>query len=376
MKAKFCVGSLMALGLLCGNVRAAEPTADNLQTLPDFKIEVLLKADKATNGSWISLTKDLKGRLLIGGQRGQAVTRVTVEDGKVTKEEALKLPISEVMGMLFVNDALYANGAGKDRSGKVVFGLFRLRDPNGDGSFSSAELLREWKGGSGEHGAHTIRLGPDNKLYIVCGNFTEQPTDLLPTSPHRNFADDRVLPRAEDGNGFGSGKKPPGGSIFRMDQDGKNIELFASGQRNTYCIAFNADGELLGFDSDMEWDWGTPWYRPIRVFHATSGADMGFREGTAQVAPLLRRQPPARRVTVGLGSPTGVIFGTGLKFPARYQKAMYILDWTYGRLIAAHLAPNGSSYEGIWGKTSSPPNRSTCHVRQDALQSHRHCRRR
>src|SRR5207249_10982056 len=142
-----------------------------------------------------------------------------------------------------------------------------LKDTKGDGNYDSVELLREWKGGGGEHGAHGIVLGPDKKLYIVCGNFVGLPDDLLPTSPHRNYADDRVLPRAEDGNGFGAGKKPPGGFICRMDPDGKNAELYASGERNTYDIAFNADGELFGFDSDMEWDWGTPWYRPIRVCH-------------------------------------------------------------------------------------------------------------
>jgi len=63
----------------------------------------------------------------------------------------------------------------------------------------------------------------------------------------------------EDGNGFGAGAKPPGGYIARMDLDGRNIELFSSGQSNTYDIAFNADGELFGWDSDMEWDWGTAW---------------------------------------------------------------------------------------------------------------------
>src|SRR5882724_3087300 len=283
MKVPFCTMMLTLLCLYSRAAVAAEPTADALQTLPDFKVEVVLKADKARNGSWISMAKDDKGRLLLAGQRGQPVTRVTLEDGKLVKEEQLKLPVSEAMGMLFVKDALYINAAGKDPAGKTVFGLFRLRDPNGDGSFNSAELLREWKNGSGEHGAHAILLAPDQKhLYIVCGNFTEQPADLLPTSPHRNFSDDRVLPRAADGNGFGSGKRPPGGSIFRMDLDGKNIELYAAGDRNTYDIAFNADGELLGFDSDMEWDWGTPWYRPIRVFHAISGGDTGFREGAGK----------------------------------------------------------------------------------------------
>ena len=250
------------------------------------------------------------------------------------------------MGQLFIGDALYVDAAGKNPQGKEVFGLFRLNDPKGDGSYSSVELLREWKNGSGEHGAHGILLAPDKKhIFTVCGNFTEIPSDLAPTSPHKNYADDLVLPRAEDGNGFGAGKKPPGGFITRMDLDGKNAELFASGQRNTYDIAVNADGEVFGFDSDMEWDWGTPWYRPIRVFHAVSAEDGGFREGSAKWPTYYADSlPPV--VNIGIGCPTGVIFGTGAKYPAKYQKAFFVTDWTYGRLIAVHMKPDGASYVG------------------------------
>src|SRR6185295_882886 len=129
------------------------------------------------------------------------------------------------------------------------------------------ERLRTWPGGSGEHGAHGILLAPDKQhLYIVTGNAVAQPTDASPDSPMRNFADDRAIPRRE--GGFMAGEKPPGGTIFRTDLDGQNVERFAAGQRNTYDIAINADGEIFGFDSDMEWDWGLPWYRPTRVFHA------------------------------------------------------------------------------------------------------------
>jgi putative heme-binding domain-containing protein len=342
-----------------GRAPAAAPPAgtpaEAIQTLPGFKVELVLTADKVKNGSWINMCKDPQGRLLLGGQRGQPVTRVTLDaDGKVAKEEILKLPVTETMGMLFIGDALYLDGYGKKPDGHGAFGLFRLRDPNGNGTFESVEFLREWENGSGEHGAHAILLGPDHKhLYIVCGNFVEQPKDLSPASPHRHFADDLVLPRAEDGNGFGAGKVPPGGSIFRMDLDGKDCELYASGQRNTYDIAFNADGELLGFDSDMEWDWGMPWYRPIRIFHAPSGFDGGFREGTAKW-PEYYPDSLSPVVNVGIGCPTGVVFGYGAKFPAKYQKAFYVLDWTYGRLIAVHMKPRGASYEGTWENFLAP----------------------
>ena len=337
-------------------IRPASSPADDFDTLAGFKLEMVLEADKVVNGSWISLGKDSQSRLMLGGQRRQPMTRLTLDkDGKIIKSEVLKLPVSEIMGQLYVNDSLYVHAAGKGPDGKEVFGLFRLRDPAGDGSFSSVELLREWKHGAGEHGAHGIVLSPDRQhIFTVCGNMTAIPQDLAPTSPHKNYADDLALPRAEDGNGFGAGKKGPGGFITRMDLDGRNPELYASGQRNTYDIAFNADGELFGFDSDMEDDWGTPWYRPIRVFHATSAGEGGFREGSAKWPEYYADSlPPV--VDIGIGCPTGVVFGTGAKFPAKYQKAFYVLDWTYGRVIAVHLKPKGSTYESTgWENLVAP----------------------
>ncbi|RPH50660.1 MAG: heme-binding protein, partial [Planctomycetota bacterium] len=262
---------LAIVGICCLSslpLSAQDNPADRLDTLPDFKVEHVLRADAKIHGSWINLGKDNKGRLLLTGQRNQPVTRLTIKDGQIEKEEQLKLPVTEIMGILYAFDALYVNGAGTNGAGKNVYGLFRLKD-SGNDQYDQVEFLREWGGGAGEHGAHGIVLGSDQKLYIVNGNFVAVPNDILPSSPHRNYADDRILPRAEDGNGFGAGRKPPGGYIVRVDKDGKNCELVASGQRNTYDIAFNADGELFGWDSDMEWDWGTPWYRPVRVFHAT-----------------------------------------------------------------------------------------------------------
>ena len=107
--------------------------------------------------------------------------------------------------------------------------------------------MRTWQNGAGEHGAHGIVLAPDkHHIFIVCGNAVGQPTDISENSPMRNFADDRAIMRRE--GGFMAGEKPPGGSIHRMDLEGKNPQRFASGQRNTYDIAMNADGEVFGFD--------------------------------------------------------------------------------------------------------------------------------
>src|SRR5439155_8911341 len=51
-------------------------------------------------------------------------------------------------------------------------------------------------------------------------------------------------------------------------------------------------------------------------------------------------------VITGHGSPTGVTFGTGAKFPAKYQDALFIADWSFGKLYAIHLTPEGASYTG------------------------------
>jgi putative heme-binding domain-containing protein len=351
--------TFVAASLACASVSPlavhAEPAKpEMLDTLPGFKVELLRTADPKTEGSWISIAKDPKGRLLVGAERKEPISRLTIKDGQVEKAEILKIPLGEVMGMLFAFDSLYINGRGNAPDGHEVFGLWRCRSTHGDDDYDQVELLREWKGGGGDHGAHAILLNPDKKhLDIVCGNFVDVPDDVLPTSPHRHYADDLVLPRAEDGNGFGAGRKPPGGFVVRMNPDGSHCELYASGERNTYCVAFNHDGELFGFDSDMEWDWGTPWYRPIRVFHAVSGADHGFREGAAKWPEYYPDSLPAT-VTIGIGCPTGVTFGDGAKFPAKYQRAFYIEDWTYGRLIAVHLTPDGSSYGGTWENFVAP----------------------
>src|SRR5205823_109256 len=95
----------------------------------------------------------------------------------------------------------------------------------------------------------------------------------------------------------------------------------------------------------MEWDIGLPWYRPTRINHCVSGAEFGWRNGSGKWPDYYPDSLPAV-VNIGLGSPTGITFGTGAKFPAKYQRAMFALDWTYGIIYAVHLYPNGATYIG------------------------------
>ena len=95
----------------------------------------------------------------------------------------------------------------------------------------------------------------------------------------------------------------------------------------------------------MEWDVGLPWYRPTRVCHVVSGAEFGWRSGSGKWPKYYPDSlPPVHEV--GLGSPTGMTFGTAAKFPAKYQSCLFISDWSYGQIYALHLKPDGASWTG------------------------------
>ncbi len=313
--------------------------AASLQVPPGFKAELLYTVPKEEQGSWVAMTVDPKGRLIMADQYG-GLYRVTVPPigtSTGTKVEPLKTDVGGAHGLLYAFDSLYVMVNEKEAKG-----LWRLHDTNGDDQFDKAEHLRKLDGG-GEHGPHALMLSPDKKsLYFATGNHTKPP-EPLEKSRSTGWQEDHILPRMWDANGHAKGILAPGGIICKMDPDGKEIELISLGYRNQYDFDFDANGEIFTFDSDMEWDLGTPWYRPTRIAHATSGSDLGWRSGTGTWPTYYPDSlPPV--LDVGPGSPTGTVFGTGAKFPTKYQRAFFAADWTYGTMYAIHLTPQGASF--------------------------------
>ncbi len=327
-----------------GNVLGAPRAtpAESLTLLPGFKAELLKSADRG-EGSWICMTVDNQGRLIISPEKDEApLLRITLgADGQVARTEKLTAPVRAAMGLLYAHESLYLNGHGP----KGV-GLYRLIDANHNDQFDADEihLLKNFDGDS-EHGYHAVALGPDKMIYVMNGNFTRVPAGLAADSPHQNYAEDLLTPRLWDPNGHAKGILSPGGHVLKTDPEGKRWELFCGGFRNAYDFDFNADGELFTFDSDMEWDTGAPWYRATRINHCVSGGEYGWRSGTG-VWPAHYPDSLPGNLDIGLSSPTGVRFGTQSKFPAKYQKALFACDWNYGKIFAVHLQPQGASYTG------------------------------
>lgn len=309
--------------------------AAKIAVLPGYEVELLRSATKE-EGSWVSLTFDLQGRILIAREdKGLLRLTLAAKPGDL-KVESINDTLQECRGLLWAYDSLYAN-ANNDK------GLYRLKDTDGDDQFDEVKLLRTSPGDVG-HGRNDLVLGPDGLIYLIHGNDTRLPEDYkLDRSPYRNYAIDRPIPCEWNQQLFNWGAGPPAGHVIRTDRDGKKWELIAGGFRNAFGIDFNADGEMFTFDADMEWDVGLPWYRPCRVNHIVPGGDYGWRQGVNKWSAWYPDSLPST-LDIGLASPTAVKFGTSSKFPPAMQKALFILDWAYGRILAIHLTPQGASY--------------------------------
>ncbi|HUQ71301.1 MAG TPA: heme-binding protein, partial [Planctomycetaceae bacterium] len=342
----------LVLPLVCSFVAissAKEPTAtppELLKVAKGFRVELLYSVPMATQGSWVNLCVDPKSRLITSDQYG-GLYRVTPppvgSTGVEIKIEPIPVAIGESQGLVWAFDSLYVvvNSGG----GKFKNGVHRVRDTNGDDVLDTVETLRVLEGKTGEHGPHAILpTGDGQGLYVVVGNQT-------PITPHTKtrvppvWGEDHLLPRMPDGRGFMKDVLGPGGTIYRIDPDGKEWEIVSVGYRNQFDAAVNRDGELFTYDADMEWDINTPWYRPTRICHVVSGSEYGWRNGAGKRPAYYLDSTPAA-IDIGPGSPTGIAFGYGAKFPAKYQEALFICDWSYGKLYAVHLMPDGSSYKG------------------------------
>lgn len=350
------------------NAAQATPI-DKLSVAKGFKVELLHTVPAETEGSWVSMCVDGKGRLIACDQYG-GLFRVTppplagkgeasakggaaakVADGSAPAGDAPGIQIEKIPahigtanGLLWAFDALYV--VVNDYEKWANNGVYRVTSSTpGSDVLDKVELLRAIPGQGSDHGPHAALLSPDGKsIYIVVGNRS----DPVPTETSRvlraHVGEDHLLPRMPDGRGFMRDKMAPGGNIYRMSPDGKQWDMFATGFRNEYDAAFNRDGELFTYDADMEYDFNTPWYRPTRINHVVSGGEYGWRNGAGKW-PAWYEDSVGAVLDIGPGSPTGVTFGYGAKFPAKYQNALFASDWSWGRLYAVHMKPAGASYK-------------------------------
>lgn len=313
----------------------------NVLAKPGFIVERLHSVDPNSEGSWVCMTNDADGGFFVSDQGGKGLFHVTFPDGQVNvepidvKDSETGQSLSGAQGLLWAFDSLWVHRNGGH--------LYRVTDSDDDGKLDHAEQYPSQTGG-GEHGNHALITTEDGKgIYMVGGNHA--PMATMDVQRVQSWNEDLLLTRMWDPRGHARGLMAPGGWVTRLNPQTKEQELYCVGFRNEYDVALNRFGDMFTFDADMEWDLGSPWYRPTRICHVVSGGDYGWRSGSGKWPRYYEDSlPPV--VDIGPGSPTGVVVGTGTKFPTKYQDALFALDWTFGTIYAVHMTPDGAGYVG------------------------------
>lgn len=160
------------------------------------------------------------------------------------------------------------------------------------------------------HSARVCRVGPDGKLYVTLG----QPYNVTPAA--------KVAMYQEIGMG----------GIIRLDRDGKNREVFATGIRNSVGLDFSPKDNVLWF-TDNQVDGMGDDIPPEELNRAPKpGLNFGFPwygGGHVRTNEFKADTPPADVVFPELELPAhaadlGMRFYTGTAFPEKYRGGVFI----------------------------------------------------
>lgn len=164
------------------------------------------------------------------------------------------------------------------------------------------------------HTARVCAIGPDNKLYISLG----QPFNVTPKEKVELY------------------KKRGIGGMIRMDRDGKNREVIATGIRNSVGHAFNPkDGVLWFTDNQVDGmgdetppgelnkmaDFGMWFGHPY-----FGGGDVRTNEYKNETVPEdeAGRYVKPQIETIAHAADLGMMFYSGKMFPKKYHNAIFV----------------------------------------------------
>ena len=350
-------------------IKAARTTVRARRGKERFRVPAGFQVEQVATdellGSLVNMTFDHLGRPVVAREHGGIHILLDEDgDGRFDRLRDFSNRVQRAHGVHYLGAGdLLVQANGPDGPG-----LYRLVDEDGDDQADSTTLIAASRGRIGEHGPHAILTGMDGALYLLYGNYAYPDATVDPDSPSRGLREDHLLERYVDPRGHANSIRAPAGTIHRLDLTGNRTAQFSAGFRNAFDFALDERGEIFTFDSDMEWDFGLPWYRPIRVLHAVPGGDYGWRTGSGKFPDYYPDSLPALE-GLGRGSPVGIAFYHHRSYPSKYHGALFLGDWSRGRIRVSFPEPAGATYvsSGEDFVTGEPLNVTDLDVGPDGL---------
>ncbi|MFL6277330.1 MAG: PQQ-dependent sugar dehydrogenase [Blastocatellia bacterium] len=189
--------------------------------VPDFAISGQL-------GSGVGPTAiafDTRGRLFVATGAGKILILIdTDEDGRADQVKTFASGIPLPLGLAFrANGDLFVASNINAGPGRIL----RLRDTNGDDVADDQTIILDNLPSNGDHQTNRIKFGPDGMLYIGQGSATDGGTPA-PGRPVEGSLN---------------------GAILRINVDNPQVNIFATGLRQPFALAFHPDnGALFSVD--------------------------------------------------------------------------------------------------------------------------------
>ncbi|MBX7165822.1 MAG: ThuA domain-containing protein [Pirellulales bacterium] len=269
------------------------------------------------------------GRLLALGYDGR-IHELTDRDGDGLEEHVepywYDTQFRSPIALLAAPDGLYVSANGR---------VSRLVDDNADGRPDREVVVAaDWpQPDASTNGVDAMGLARDaqGNLYfgLGCADFTNA-YRVHEGRARYQLADER-------------------GTILKLSPDGRR-EIFCTGIRFPYTLAFNRLGDL--FATDQEGETWLPGGNPLdELDHIQPGRHYGFPPRNAQYLPEVRDEPPV----VGFGpqhqSTCGLVFneasgGRRTFGPAAWEGEAFVAGYSRGKLWRCQLVKTAHGYVG------------------------------
>lgn len=192
------------------------------------------------------------------------------------------------------------------------------------------------------HTARACRIGPDDKLYITLG----QPFNVPSKEKWELYS------------------KIGMGGVIRMDRDGKNREIYATGVRNSVGMDFNPKDKSLWFTDNQVDGMGDDQPPGELNRAAQAGLNFGFPYfggGKTRTDEYKAETPPADTVPPQVemaahAADLGMTFYSGTQFPAQYRGGIFSAQhgsWNRTKPVGARVMFTSLKEDGTADKTEA-----------------------